>query len=117
MIALVTYPYRDRETLAVHLVGEEVELTGERFAELSAGGYVDLPPAEPEAAEPVEDEPTEDEGGEDNPAEGVAPEQPAPEKPAPEMTVQQLREKIESAGGFAPRKATKAELAAILAAL
>jgi len=25
MIALVTYPYRDRETLAVHLVGEEVE--------------------------------------------------------------------------------------------
>ena len=30
MIALVTYPYRDRETLAVHLVGEEVELTDER---------------------------------------------------------------------------------------
>jgi len=44
MIALVTYPYRDRETLAVHLVGEEVELTDERFAELSAGGHVDLPP-------------------------------------------------------------------------
>ena len=56
MIALVTYPYRDRETLAVHYVGEEVELTDERFAELSAGGVVDLPPAETEAAaEPVED--------------------------------------------------------------
>lgn len=113
MIALVTYPYRDRETLAVHLVGEEVELTGERFAELSAGGHVDLPPAEPEAAADTADaEPAEDERSED-----AVPEQPAAEKPAPEMTVQQLREAIESAGGFAPRKATKAELTAILAAL
>lgn len=103
MIALVTYPYRDRETLAVHLVGEEVELTETRFAELSAGGHVDLPPAEPEAAEDT--------------AEDAAPEQPAAEKPVPEMTVQQLRDAIEAAGGFAPRKATKAELAAILAAL
>lgn len=113
MIALVTYPYRDRETLAVHLVGEEVELTGERFAELSAGGFVDLPPAGPAAAaEPVEDDPAEEEGGED-----TEPEQPAAEKPATEMTVQQLRDAIEAADGFAPRKATKAELAAILAAL
>lgn len=102
MIALVTYPYRDRETLAVHYVGEEVELTDERFAELSAGGHVDLPPAETEAAaEPVEDEP----------------EQPVHEKPSPEMTVQQLRDAIEAANGFAPRKATKAELTAILETL
>ena len=52
MLALVTYPYRDRETLAVHLAGEEVELTDARFAELCAGGYVDVPaekPAEPAA--------------------------------------------------------------------
>ena len=106
MIALVTYPYRDRETLAVHLVGEEVELTGERFAELSAGGYVDLPPAETEAAaEPVEDV-VDDE-----------PEQPVREKPSPEMTVRQLRDAIEAANGFAPRKATKAELIAILETL
>lgn len=52
MLALVTYPYRDRETLAVHLAGEEVELTDARFAELCAGGYVDIPaekPAEPAA--------------------------------------------------------------------
>lgn len=113
MIALVTYPYRDRETLAVHYVGEEVELTGERFAELSAGGFVDLPPAgSAAAAEPVEDDDAEDGNVVDD-----EPEQPVHEKPAPEMTVQQLRDAIEAAGGFAPRKATKAELAAILAAL
>lgn len=108
MIALVTYPYRDRETLAVHLVGEEVELTEARFAELSALGHVDLPPAETEAAaEPAEDEDVVDD----------EPEQPVHEKPSPEMTVQQLRDAIETANGFAPRKATKAELIAILETL
>lgn len=104
MIALVAYPYRDRETLAVHLAGEEVELTGERFAELSAGGYVDLPPAESEA---VGDDSAEDGDGEDA----------QPEKTANDMTVQQLRAAIEDANGFAPRKATKAELIAILESL
>lgn len=113
MITLVTYPYRDRETLAVHYVGEEVELADERFAELSAGGFVDLPPAETEAAaEPVEDEADEGEDVVDD-----EPEQPVHEKPAPEMTVQQLRDAIEAANGFAPRKATKAELIAILETL
>lgn len=113
MIALVTYPYRDRETLAVHYVGEEVELTDERFAELSAGGFVDLPPAETEAAaEPVEDEADEGEDVVDD-----EPEQPVHKKPSPEMTVQQLRDAIEAANGFAPRKATKAELIAILETL
>lgn len=108
MIALVTYPYRDRETLAVHLVGEEVELTDERFAELSALGHVDLPPAETEAAaEPVGDEDVVDD----------EPEQPVRKEPSPEMTVQQLRDAIEAANGFAPRKATKAELIAILGTL
>lgn len=106
MIALVTYPYRDRETLAVHLVGEEVELTEARFAELSAGGHVDLPPAAPE----VSAETVEDEDGED-----VVDDEPG--QPANDMTVQQLRDAIEAGGGFAPRKATKAELTAILAAL
>lgn len=105
MIALVTYPYRDRETLAVHYVGEEVELTDERFAELSAGGFVDLPPVGPE----VRVVPAEDDG-----AEG---EDVVDSEPAPEMTVRQLRDAIEAANGFAPRKATKAELSAILAAL
>lgn len=113
MIALVTYPYRDRETLAVHLVGEEVELTEARFAELSALGHVDLPPAEPEvSAESVEDDGAEEEDVADNESE-----QPVREKPSPEMTVQQLRDAIEAANGFAPRKATKAELIAILETL
>lgn len=113
MIAFVTYPYRDRETLAVHLVGEEVELTEARFAELSALGHVDLPPAEPEvSAEPVEDDGAEEEDVADNESE-----QPVREKPSPEMTVQQLRDAIEAANGFAPRKATKAELIAILETL
>lgn len=113
MIALVTYPYRDRETLAVHLVGEEVGLTEARFAELSTLGHVDLPPAEPEvSAEPVEDEADEGEDVVDN-----EPEQPVHEKPSPKMTVQQLRDAIEAANGFAPRKATKAELIAILETL
>lgn len=113
MNALVTYPYRDRETLAVHYVGEEVELADERFAELSAGGFVDLPPAGPAAAA----EPVEDDDAEDGDVVDDEPEQPVHEKPAPEMTVQQLRDAIEAANGFAPRKATKAELTAILAAL
>lgn len=113
MIALVTYPYRDRETLAVHYVGEEVELADERFAELSAGGFVDLPPAGPAAAA----EPVEDDDAEDGDVVDDEPEQPVHEKPAPEMTVQQLRDAIEAANGFAPRKATKAELIAILETL
>ena len=121
MIALVTYPYRDRETLAVHLVGEEVELTDERFAELSAGGYVDLPPAGPvEAAEAAGDEADEGEGVVGNEPQQPMdnePEQPVHENPSPEMTVQQLRDAIEAANGFAPRKATKAELIAILETL
>lgn len=108
MIALVIYPYRDRETLAVHLVGEEVELTEARFAELSAGGHVDLPPAAPEvSAEPIEADSAEEEDVVDD----------EPGQPANDMTVQQLRDAIEAGGGFAPRKATKAELTAILAAL
>ena len=94
MIAIVTYPYRDRETLEVHHTGDEVELTAERFAELSAGGYVDAPsqaePEEPETEEP--DEPQ-------------------------EMTAAQMRAEIESRGGFAPKKATKAQLAELLESL
>lgn len=113
MIALVTYPYRDRETLAVHYVGEKVELTDERFAELSAGGHVDLPPAGPVEAAEAAGEPDDGEPAPESPA----PEQPASKQPTPEMTVQQLRDAIEAANGFAPRKATKAELIAILETL
>lgn len=125
MFATVTYPYRDRETYEIHRTGDAVELTPERFAELSASGYVDAAsPIDPmERADGVPEEP-EGEGAEQ--AEADAPE-PAPEQeepeptpaapPAQEMTAQQLRDAIEEKGGFAPKKANKAQLAELLEAL
>ena len=125
MFATVTYPYRDRETYEIHRTGDTVELTPERFAELSANGYVDAAsPIEPmEPADGIAEEP-EGEGAEQ--AEAGAPE-PAPEQeepeptpaapPAQEMTAQQLRDAIEEKGGFAPKKANKAQLAELLEAL
>ena len=125
MFATVTYPYRDRETYEIHRTGDTVELTPERFAELSASGYVDAAsPIDPmERADSVHEEP-EGEGAEQ--AEADAPE-PAPEQeepeptpaapPAQEMTAQQLRDAIEEKGGFAPKKANKAQLAELLGAL
>ena len=129
MFATVTYPYRDRETYEIHRTGDTVELTPERFAELSASGYVDAAsPVDPmERADGVPEEP-EGEGAEQ--AEAAAPEpaaDPAPEReepePAPaahpeqEMTAKQLRDAIEAKGGFAPKKANKAQLAELLEAL
>lgn len=125
MFATVTYPYRDRETYEIHRTGDTVELTPERFAELSASGYVDAAsPIDPmERADGVPEEP-EGEGAER--AEADAPE-PAPEQeepeptpaapPAQEMTAKQLRDAIEEKGGFAPKKANKAQLAELLGAL
>lgn len=125
MFATVTYPYRDRETYEIHRTGDTVELTPERFAELSASGYVDAAsPIDPmERADGVPEEP-EGEGAEQ--AEADAPE-PAPEQeepeptpaapPAQEMTAQQLRDAIKEKGGFAPKKANKAQLAELLGAL
>lgn len=125
MFATVTYPYRDRETYEIHRTGDTVELTPERFAELSANGYVDAAsPIEPmEPADGIAEEP-EGEGAEQ--AEAGAPE-PAPEQEEPEptpaappereMTAQQLRDAIEAKGGFAPKKANKAQLAELLGAL
>ena len=108
MRATVTYPYRDRETLEVHRTGDEVELTAERLAELSAAGYVDAAEQPAEPAEP-------------DPAQAGEPAEPAPEEPAQaehepprEMTAAQLRAEIEARGGFAPKKATKAQLAELL---
>lgn len=106
MRATVTYPYRDRETLEVHRTGDEVELTAERFAELSAAGYVDAPEQAGEPAEP--EEPEEAEAGEADDDEAND------EKDVSEMTAAQLRAEIEARGGFAPKKATKAQLAELL---
>lgn len=103
MRATVTYPYRDRETLEVHRTGDEVELTAERFAELSAAGYVD---AAEQAAEPEEPEDAKtDEADEDAAKEA---------KDVHEMTAAEIRAEIEARGGFAPKKATKAQLAELL---
>lgn len=125
MFATVTYPYRDRETYEIHRTGDTVELTPERFAELSASGYVDAAsPIDPmERADGVPEEP-EGEGAEQAEADAPesAPEQEEPEPtpaapPAQEMTAQQLRDAIEEKGGFAPKKANKAQLAELLGAL
>lgn len=106
MRATVTYPYRDRETLEVHRTGDEVELTAERFAELSAAGYVD---AAEQAAEPEEPEDAKtDEADEDAAKEA---------KDVHEMTAAEIRAEIEARGGFAPKKATKAQLAELLGSL
>jgi hypothetical protein len=103
MRALVTYPYRDRETGDLRVVGDEVELTADRFRELSLGGFVGEPPAD------VPDTPATE-------AENV----PAAEKAQPAtdgMTVAQLRAAVEAKGGFAPKKATRAQLISILGSL
>lgn len=108
MHALVTYPYRDRDTLEIHYTGDAVELTADRFTELEAAGYVDAaeePISEAAAEKPPEaepEEPTDEAVGESNPA---------------DMTVAELHAAIEAAGGFAPKKATKAELVKLYEAL
>lgn len=110
MIATVTYPYRDRETYEIHRTGDEVELTPERFAELSAAGYVDAAEqaAEPEPEKREEAEADEAEAKEAD--EAVAKEA----KGISEMTAAEMRAEIEANGGFAPKKATKAQLAELL---
>lgn len=108
MHALVTYPYRDRDTLEIHYAGDTVELAADRFTELEAAGYVDAaeePISEAVAEESTEaepEEPTDEAVGEPNQA---------------DMTVAELHAAIEAAGGFAPKKATKAELVKLYEAL
>ncbi len=108
MHATVTYPYRDRDTLEIHYTGDTVELAADRFTELEAAGYVDAaeePISEAAAEEQAEaepEEPTDEAVGEPNPA---------------DMTAAELHAAIEAAGGFAPKKATKAELVKLYEAL
>lgn len=108
MYATVTYPYRDRDTLEIHYTGDTVELAADRFTELEAAGYVDA--AEEPISEAAAEEQTE--------AEPEEPTDEAPEGPNPaDMTVAELHDAIEAAGGFAPKKATKAELVKLYEAL
>ena len=100
MYATVTYPYRDRDTLEIHYTGDTVELAADRFTELEAAGYVDA--AEEPISEAAAEEQTEAKPEEPNPA---------------DMTVAELHAAIEAAGGFAPKKAAKAELVKLYEAL
>ena len=108
MHASVTYPYRDRDTLKIHYAGDSVELEPERFAELEAAGFVTAAgeviceAATEEQTEAEPEEPTDEAVGGSNPA---------------GMTVAELHAAIEAAGGFAPKKATKAELVKLYEAL
>lgn len=101
MRAVVTYPYRDKDTGKVRYAGEAVELTSQRYAELSSKGYVG-------AAAPA------DATVKSEPEPGPKPEA---ELADDDMTAAQLRAAIEAKGGFAPKKATKAQLASILGSL
>lgn len=108
MYATVTYPYRDRDTLEIHYTGDTVDLAAERFTELEAAGYVDA--AEEPINESAAEEPTEAKTEEQTEAK--------PEEPNPaDMTVAELHAAIEAAGGFAPKKAAKAELVKLYEAL
>lgn len=103
MRAKVTYPFTDRETGEVRYRGDALELAADRFRELSLGGFVEEADEEGPAPGPVPA------------AETGAPEE--ADKAAPEPTCAELRAAIEAKGGFAPRKATKAQLAEILGTL
>lgn len=108
MHASVVYPYRDRDTLEINYTGDSVELAAERFAELEAAGFVTA--ADEVICEAETEEPT-DKAPEDQTDEAVGEPNPA------DMTVTELHAAIEAAGGFAPKKATKAELVKLYEAL
>lgn len=115
MYATVTYPYRDRDTLEIHYTGDTVELAADRFTELEAAGYVDA--AEEPTAQASEEQ-TEAKPEEPTVETAEEPTDEAPEGPNPaDMTVAELHDAIEAAGGFAPKKATKAELVKLYEAL
>ena len=98
MLAQVTYPYRDRESGEVRYLGDAVELSEARFAELSAKGLVERAGA---GAAPAPD-------GADRGAAGPLP---------AGASAAELRTAIEAKGGSAPKRATKGQLASILGSL
>lgn len=115
MHASVTYPYRDRDTLEIHYAGDAVELTADRFIELEAAGFVTAA-EEPTVEEPEEQTEAEPEEPPDKAPEDQTDEAAGESNPAG-MTVAELHAAIEAAGGFAPKKATKAELVKLYEAL
>lgn len=115
MKALVNKAYTDRITKKLHLAGETVDLSEERAAELAGKGIVRTiaepeAPAETEEAADAAPSPETDRG-----AEAPGPDEEGADDPDEfeDMTVKELRELIESRGGTARAKATKAELVEI----
>ena len=121
MKAVVCYPYRDRDTGEVRYLGDEVELCADRLAELSAKGFVEPVPeaAQAEPAPEAEDgAPAQAPDGEDDePAQAPGAEDPACAPQSEDMTGAELRAAIEAKGGFAPKRASKGQLASILESL
>ena len=123
MHAQVLRPYRDRETMAVHYAGEVVELSHSRYLELQGGDFVEA--AELSADEPAVEEPcaAPATAGSEGPcdeltaADGEAAPADADGKGIGDMTVKELQAAISAAGGFAPKKANKAELVELYRAL
>lgn len=104
MKAVVVYPFTDKKSGEVCYAGERIELEDERFDELRRAGFVSLDAGEQE--EPTGEA---DAGEPEEPAEGGA--------DAGEKTAAELRAEIEAKGGFAPKRATKAQLSDILGTL
>ena len=116
MKAVVVYPFTDKKSGEVCYAGERIELEDERFDELRRAGFVSLdageqeePTGEADAGEPEEPTGEADAGEPEEPAEGGA--------DAGEKTAAELRAEIEAKGGFAPKRATKAQLSDILGTL
>lgn len=104
MKAVVVYPFTDKESGEVRYAGERIELEEARFDELRRAGFVSL-----DASEQEEPEGEADPGEPEDPTEGDA-------DPG-DKTAAELRAEIEAKGGFAPKRATKAQLADILGTL
>ena len=116
MKAVVVYPFTDKESGEVRYAGERIELEEARFDELRRAGFVSLdaseqeePEGEADPGEPEEPEGEADPGEPEEPTEGDA-------DPG-DKTAAELRAEIEAKGGFAPKRATKAQLADILGTL
>ena len=104
MKAVVVYPFKDKESGEIRYVDDHLELSEERFGELRRAGFVSLDASEQEEPE-----------GEADPGK---PEEPTKAEDDPgNKTAAELRAEIEAKGGFAPKRATKAQLADILGTL
>ena len=116
MKAVVVYPFTDKESGEVRYAGERIELEEARFDELRRASFVSLDASEQEEPE-GEDDPGELEDPTEGDADASAQEKPEGDANPGDKTAAELRAEIEAKGGFAPKRATKAQLADILGTL